>query len=236
VSVPRARRPVSFRRAVDVGIAALLLAAASPIIVLLLIAGHLVSGRAFFRQVRLGRDLEPFVLVKFQTMVNGAAAGSTVTAAGDARITPYGRILRFLKLDELPQLMNILRGEMSLVGPRPLTPNEIAAMPRHLAAVVYRACPGLTGISSIAFVDEERLLAGAAEPERVYFGEMLPRKIALELAYAHRRNWKTDLILLLLTPVAQFLPGVRRRVLVRLVPEWEGLAAGARFGSKIAVV
>jgi lipopolysaccharide/colanic/teichoic acid biosynthesis glycosyltransferase len=229
------RKPTG-RRVFDVCVAALVLASTSPIFALLAVVGILASGRAFFSQIRLGRDLRPFVLLKFQTMVNRASPGSTVTAAGDARITPYGRVLRTLKLDELPQLINILRGEMSLVGPRPLTPNEIDAMPRHLAAVVYRAVPGLTGISSIAFVDEERLLAASSEPERAYFEDVLPRKIALELAYAQRRTWLTDLILLLLTPLAPFVPVVRRRILVRLVPEWQGLTVGARVGSKIAVV
>ncbi len=230
------RRAPSVRRIVDVCAAVVVLAAVSPLFIVLVIAGRLVSGRAFFRQVRLGRDLRPFVLLKFQTMVNGAGDGSTVTASGDARVTRYGRVLRALKLDELPQLMNILRGEMGVVGPRPLTPNEIDAMPRHLATVVYRAQPGLTGISSLAFVDEERLLAGTGDPERAYFEDVLPRKMALELAYAQRRTWSTDLILVLLTPAAPFLPRLRRRVLVRLVPEWQGLVAGARFGSKTAVL
>ena len=211
------------RRIVDLGVAGATLLVTAPLFLLLLAVNLLWTGRPFFTQIRLGRDLQPFVLDKFQTMVAGGP-GSTVTVAGDARITAYGRILRTLKLDELPQLINLLRGEMTLVGPRPLTPNEIAATPAHLAAVVYRRDPGLTGASAVAFVDEERVLAREGDPEQVYFAEVLPRKIALELAYAQRRTWRSDLILVLLTPLAGLFPGLRRRVLVWLVPDWPALS------------
>lgn len=214
---------MNIRRTVDLGTAAVLLVAVLPLFLLLVAANRLLIGRVFFRQTRLGQGLRPFLLLKFQTMVDGADAGSTVTVARDSRIMPFGRVLRALKLDELPQLINILRGEMSLVGPRPLTPNEIDAVSRHLVAVVYRVRPGLTGISALAFADEERLLAHAADPERTYFEDVLPRKIALELAYVQRRTWVTDLIILLLTPLLSFFPSVRQRVLLRFVPECEGL-------------
>ena len=212
------------RRIVDLGVAGAMLLVTAPLFLLLLAVSRLWTGRPFFTQVRLGRDLQPFVLLKFQTMVAGGAPGSTVTVAGNTRITPYGRVLRTLKLDELPQLLNVLRGEMTLVGPRPLTPNEIAATPARLAAAVYRRDPGLTGASTVAFVDEERVLAREGDPEQVYFAEVLPRKIALELAYAQRRTWRSDLILVLLTPLAGLLPGLRRRVLVWLVPDWPALS------------
>ena len=215
---------MTVRRFVDICVAGAMLLVTAPLFLLLLAVNRLWTGRPFFTQVRLGRDLQPFVLLKFQTMVAGGAPGSTVTVAGDARITPYGRVLRTLKLDELPQLLSVLRGEMTLVGPRPLTPNEIAATPAHLAAVVYHRDPGLTGASAVAFVDEERVLAREGDPEQVYFAEVLPRKIALELAYAQRRTWRSDLILVLLTPLAGLFPGLRRRVLVWLVPDWPALS------------
>src|SRR3990172_5937251 len=120
---------MTVRRFVDICVAGAMLLVTAPLFLLLLAVNRLWTGRPFFTQVRLGRDLQPFVLLKFQTMVAGGAPGSTVTVAGDARITPYGRVLRTLKLDELPQLLNVLRGEMTLVGPRPLTPNQIAATP-----------------------------------------------------------------------------------------------------------
>jgi len=212
------------RRLVDLGLAGALLLMTSPLFLLLLGVNRLWSGRPFFRQVRIGRDLRPFVLLKFQTMTPTSPGGTTVTVAHDRRITPYGRILRSVKLDELPQFLNVLRGEMTLVGPRPLTPNEVDAIPRHLAAVVYRALPGVTGASAVAFAHEERLLAAAADPQRTYFDEILPRKIALELAYARRRTWGSDLLLLLLTPLAPAAPSLARRALIRLVPGWQALS------------
>lgn len=213
--------------------AAGLLLLISPLVLLLALANRLFTGRVFFRQVRLGQDLRPFVLLKFQTMADGAEAGSTVTFEGDPRVTRFGRLLRALKLDEIPQLINIFRGEMGLVGPRPLTPNEIGAIPRPLAEAVYRRRPGLTGISAVAFVDEEQVLARAADPQRAYYEDVLPRKIALELAYVQRRTWLTDLVIIGVTPVAPFMPGLRRLLVARLVPEWANLAAGTPgvFGS-----
>jgi lipopolysaccharide/colanic/teichoic acid biosynthesis glycosyltransferase len=211
--------------------AALILAAISPLFLLLMLANRLFIGRTFFRQVRLGQDLRPFVLLKFQTMVDGAEAGSTITVRGDPRVTPYGRMLRLVKLDELPQLVNVIRGEMAFIGPRPLTPNEIEAIPRPLAEAVYRTRPGLAGISALAYVDEEQVLAAAPDAARAYFQEVLPRKIALELAYVQRRTWWTDLLIVLATPLAAVSPAIRRLVLIRLVPEWEALVSPARHGA-----
>lgn len=228
----RERAGLSRRRLLDVGVAFLGLAVTSPLFLLLAVINRVLTGSVLFSQVRVGQDLQPFVILKFQTMRNGGLPESTVTVEHDPRITGFGRILRFFKLDELPQLINILRGEMSLVGPRPLTPNEIEAVPRHLAAVVYRVRPGLTGISSIAFADEERLLAATADPHRAYFEEILPRKIALELAYVQRRTWLTDLILVLFTPFAPFFPGLRGRLLLNLVPDWAALSARDRSTSR----
>jgi len=199
----------------------------APILLLVAAANWIFTRRVLFRQVRLGRNLRPFVLLKFQTMVDGAEAASTVTVDGDPRITRFGRALRALKLDELPQLFNVLRGEMNLVGPRPLTPNEVDAIPRPLAAVVYRTTPGVTGISALTFTDEEQMLASSADPRRAYFEDVLPRKIALELAYANRRTWITDAVIVLCTPLAPFSPAVRRRVLRWLLPEWERLVGSA---------
>lgn len=215
---------MSSRRIVDLCVAMLLMVLVSPVFLLLATVNRLQRGRAFFQQVRLGQNLRPFVLLKFQTMVDGADAGSSVTVGHDPRITTSGRVLRFLKLDELPQLINVARGEMSLVGPRPLTPNEVDAIPRPLAAAVYRLTPGLTGISALAFADEERLLSTAPDPQLAYFEDILPRKIALELAYVQKRTWLTDLIVVVFTPLAPFLPQMSRRILASLVPEWAGLA------------
>lgn len=206
----------------------------APLFALLALVNWLATGRVLFRQVRVGRGLRPFVVLKFQTMVDGAQRGSTVTVDRDPRITSLGRALRLLKLDELPQLVNIARGEMGFVGPRPLTPNEVDAVPRRVAEQVYRGAPGLTGISAFAFADEERLLVAAADPRRAYFEDVLPRKMALELAYARRRTWRSDLAIAVLTPLAPFSAAVRRFVLRRLVPGWDGAADEPRVGPPAA--
>jgi lipopolysaccharide/colanic/teichoic acid biosynthesis glycosyltransferase len=197
-----------------------LLAVMSPVFLAIVAVNWMATRRVLFRQTRVGRNLAPFVVVKFRTMVDGAGASSTVTARGDARVTRVGRLLRATKLDELPQLMNVVRGEMSLVGPRPLTPNEVAAIPAPAARTIYASRPGMTGISALAFIDEERLLAASGDPEAAYFSAVLPRKVALELAYARRRTWVSDLVILLVTPVAWISHSIRRGLVARLVPQW----------------
>jgi lipopolysaccharide/colanic/teichoic acid biosynthesis glycosyltransferase len=152
-------------------------------------------------------------------MVDGASAGSSVTVGGDRRVTALGRLLRVCKLDELPQLVNVLRGEMSLVGPRPLTPNEVEAIPPALARQVYAARPGMTGIASLAFIHEEQVLAAAADPQRAYFDVVLPQKVALEIDYAGRRTWLTDLAILAVTPLGG-AGGLRERVVRWCAPAW----------------
>lgn len=219
---------LSSRRLLDLAVAGVGLLITSPLVLILAVANRLLTGAIFFKQIRLGYGLQPFVMIKFQTMRSGDPRQSTVTVDQDPRITPFGRWLRILKLDELPQLINVLRGEMSLVGPRPLTPNEINAVPRHLAAVVYRVLPGLTGISAIAFADEERMLASYDDPDHAYFDEVLPRKIALELAYVQRRTWLTDLAVVLFTPLAPFFPTLRRRFVLAIVPDWAALSLPER--------
>jgi lipopolysaccharide/colanic/teichoic acid biosynthesis glycosyltransferase len=206
------------RRVLDIVVAGALLVLISPVVLVIAVMNWLAVRRVFFRQVRVGRGLEPFTISKFQTMVDDAQRGGTVTARGDARITPLGRLLRATKLDELPQLLNVLRGQMSLVGPRPLTPNEVAAIAPALAGRIYASAPGMTGIASVAFIDEERVLASSADPQTAYFDVVLPRKVAMELAYASRRTWLTDLVIVLITPVAGLSDRVRRAVLTWLVP------------------
>ncbi len=206
------------RRSIDIVVAAALLVLTAPVVAAVAGLNWMTVRRVFFTQTRIGRDLRPFAIVKFQTMVDGAAGAGTVTVQGDQRITGPGRVLRALKLDELPQLINVLRGDMSLVGPRPLTPNEVAAIPPGLARQVYAARPGMTGIAALAFIDEERLLATASDPEATYFRGVLPRKVALELAYTQCRTWWTDLAILALTPLAGFSGTLRRVAVAWLVP------------------
>ncbi len=207
------------RRTIDILVAAALLVLTAPLVAAIAGLNWVTTRRVFFTQTRIGQNLQPFAIVKFQTMVDGAVVGSTVTAPGDRRVTPVGRILRALRLDELPQLLNVLRGEMSLVGPRPLTPNEVAVIPPDVARQVYAVAPGMTGIAVLA-IDEEHVLGAFPNPEDAYFTVVLPQKITLEFAYAQRRTWLSDLAILALTPLAMpsLLPGLRRAAVTRLVP------------------
>ena len=199
----------------DALISVLLLVALLPVLLLAAGSNWLLTRRVLFRQVRLGRDLRPFVILKFQTMVDGPADASTVTTAQDRRLTFFGRLLRLTKLDELPQLVNVLRGEMSLVGPRALTPNEIARVPGEIARQVYTVPPGMTGLASVVFADEERATGAAVDPEAYYFQTVLPQKMALELTYTAHRGWWLDLLILAATPLAIILPGPTRRYFLR---------------------
>ncbi|MFO1449158.1 MAG: sugar transferase [Opitutaceae bacterium] len=148
------------------------------------------GGPLFFQQERVGRHGRLFRILKFRTMCVGAEKrGLSVTAAGDQRITRTGRGLRKTKLDEVPQLWNVLRGEMSFVGPRPEVPKYVALYsPEQRRVLDFR--PGITDEASVAFREEEALLAAADDPERFYVQTCIPQKIALNLAYAeHASVW-----------------------------------------------
>lgn len=185
------------KRGADVFGSATLLVLLSPLLAgcaLALLAGE--GPPLLFRQERVGRGGRPFRILKFRTM--RAASGPEITAAGDPRITPLGRRLRRSKLDELPQLWNVLRGEMSLVGPRPEVPSYVRAEP-HAFRAVTRVRPGIVDWASLIFRDEETILAArAAEPD-FYRRVMLPRKLALARLYAGRSSAGLDLRLLLAT-------------------------------------
>jgi lipopolysaccharide/colanic/teichoic acid biosynthesis glycosyltransferase len=150
----------------------------SPLFLLIALAVRLSGpGPIFFRQIRVGRDGRRFGLWKFRSMVASADhAGPLVTASGDVRVTAVGRCLRRCKLDELPQLINVLRGEMSLVGPRPEVPRYVDLYPDRYAPIL-RHRPGLTSPCTLALLREEQLLAQSSDPEGFYIDVILPRKI-----------------------------------------------------------
>ena len=162
-----------------------------PLFILIAIAIKLDSpGPVFFRGQRVGRDGHLFRLYKFRSMVVDAArSGPGITAAGDRRITRVGRVLRRTKFDELPQLINVVRGEMSLVGPRPEDPRYVALYtPEQRRALSVR--PGITSPASLRFRREEELLQGE-DWERVYLEEVMPAKLRIELDYLERRSlWR----------------------------------------------
>ena len=156
-------------------------------------------GPIFYRQPRVGRLGRGFRIIKFRTMRQGAdKAGPSITAASDSRITRVGQWLRKIKVDELPQLWNVLRGEMSFVGPRPEVPRYVALYTPEQRRVL-ELTPGITDEASIEFRDEEALLAAAADPESYYVDYCIPRKIAINLAYAKRANAFQDMAVIIRT-------------------------------------
>ncbi len=154
-------------------------------------------GPVLFRQERIGRYGRPFTILKFRTMVDRPAGdGPLITATGDPRVTAPGRWLRRTKLDELPQLINVLRGDMSLVGPRPEAGRYVALYPDAVRDLVLSVRPGITDEASILFRNESELLARAADPEAYYVTELLPRKLEIHARYARHRSFAGDVRIL----------------------------------------
>jgi lipopolysaccharide/colanic/teichoic acid biosynthesis glycosyltransferase len=181
------------KRTLDFSLAVLGLAVLLPLLLLIAVAVLLDDGwPVFFRQTRVGRYGEPFVIWKFRSMRVANQNGPQITSQGDARVTRVGSWLRRSKLDELPQLWNILRGDMSFVGPRPEVPRYVALYTAAQRAVLNLR-PGLTDEASIRFRDEEALLAAAPDAEKFYVDHCLPRKVDLNLAYAAHASLRTDL-------------------------------------------
>jgi len=158
-----------------------------------------------FRQKRVGRNGELFTLLKFRTMRVGSS-GPSITVGGDSRVTRAGKVLRKFKLDELPQLWNVVRGDMSLVGPRPEVPEYVDASDPVWQAVL-QVRPGITDPASIAFRNEEELLAKASDPFRFYKENLLPAKLSLNLTYLEKRSLWLDIRVLLETARCALIPG-----------------------------
>jgi len=186
----------------DVTVAGLGILLLCPMLFAAAFAILITSGRPIlFHQWRSGRDGQRFRAHKFRTMtVSAPEDGPGVTRSGDARITSTGRWLRKWKLDELPQLVNVLCGEMSLVGPRPDL-EEFWALASDEDRAVLALTPGITGAASLAFCEEERLLAAVAPQELImfYVQQILPRKATLDLGYARRATFLSDCRMILQT-------------------------------------
>lgn len=158
------------------------------------------QGGIFFRQVRIGKNGVPFRIFKFRTMVVDAEKhGRQITVGNDSRITRSGKFLRHYKLDELPQLFNVLLGDMSLVGPRPEVPRYIAEYSSEDREIVLSVRPGITDNASIEFCSENELLEKSLNPERTYIEEVLPIKIAYYKDYVQSNSLWGDLIIVLKT-------------------------------------
>ena len=181
------------KRAFDLVVAALLLILLSPPMLAIAVWIKLDSpGPVFFRQQRVGRHGVPFRIHKFRTM-RADAGGGALTVGRDPRITRAGAWLRPRRLDELPQLIDVLQGTMSLVGPRPEVPEYVAHYPAALREQALSVRPGITSLGTLEFLDEAEQLARAADPEREYVDVILPRKLRLAADYAARSSLRGDL-------------------------------------------
>ncbi len=197
------------KRVLDVVIAAFLLLLVSPILLTACLTILLTSpGPVFFRQIRMGRDFRPFSILKLRSMAHDQP-GLAYTLGADPRITRFGRWLRQTKIDELPQLWNVLRGDMSLVGPRPVLP-QLTAEFRSGYALLLRARPGLTDPASLKYCREAALLADSADPMRFFKTVVTPDKIRISLEYQERATLWTDCWTLAMTGLICIFPTMSR--------------------------
>lgn len=189
------------KRIFDFACATLGLIFLAPIFLLIALVIKLDSaGAIFFRQERIGQFGAPFKIHKFRTMVaSSTTTGLQLTTMNDARITRTGHWLRKYKLDELAQLIDVVRGEMSLVGPRPEVPRYAALYPEDAKKIIFSVRPGITDIASIQFRNENDILAKSDDPERDYIEKILPIKIELCKKYVSERSFWLDLVLILKT-------------------------------------
>ena len=184
------------KRLFDLILAALLLMPASIPIALGYLLARLETGESgFFIQERIGREGRPFRMIKIRTMKSRPEPDSTVTTADDPRITRSGRLMRRWKIDELPQLFNVLKGEMSLVGPRP----DVAGFADRLEGedrIILSVPPGITGPASLAFRHEEELLASVEDPERYNREVIWPQKVRINREYLEHWSLRRDIAIL----------------------------------------
>jgi len=192
------------KRLFDLLLTGLGLLAFSPLLLLVALAVKLDSpGPVFFRQVRVGRRGREFRIHKFRTMrVDAERLGAQITVGRDPRITRVGALLRASKIDELPQLLDVLQGTMSLVGPRPEVPRYVALYPADVRKLVLSVRPGITDLASIEYRDESGVLARAVDPHREYVEVILPNKLRLAAEYVRRQSLGLDVAILWRTGLA----------------------------------
>jgi lipopolysaccharide/colanic/teichoic acid biosynthesis glycosyltransferase len=182
------------KRLFDLVAASLGLALLAPLLVLIAAWVKLDSpGPVFYRQQRVGRGGVLFDIFKFRTMFVRPPDLCQLTVGHDRRVTRAGRFLRHYKLDELPQLLNVVQGTMSLVGPRPEVPRYVACYPPQVRALVLSVAPGITDWASILYKEESVLLGRAADPEKTYVETILPAKLEYYVRYVRERNFWLDL-------------------------------------------
>jgi lipopolysaccharide/colanic/teichoic acid biosynthesis glycosyltransferase len=197
------------KRSFDIASSAALLLIVLPVLMLAALLIRLTSpGPVLFRQTRMGRGFQTFEILKLRTMAH-AEGGLAYTLGPDPRITPVGKFLRRSKLDELPQLWNVLRGQMSVVGPRPVVP-ELTREFRDEYAFLLRARPGLTDPASLKYSQEARLIARSSDPMHFFKSVVTPDKLRISLEYMRQANLWTDLKTIAMTAVICAFPSMSR--------------------------
>ena len=177
----------------------------------------------FYCQKRMGKNGKPFKIIKFATMLFNSPnmPGGTITRRNDPRVLPFGRFLRMTKINEFPQLFNVLNGTMSIVGPRPLVEASYNSYPQSTREAIYSINPGVTGVGSIVFRDEEKYLSQTDDPFKFYNEMILPFKGDLELWYLKNMSLSTDIKVIFLTFWAICFPTIKihRKILKNLPPK-----------------
>lgn len=218
-----------FKRFLDILLSGVAILILSPLLVPVMIILKCTGEHdIFYRQERIGYKTRHFNILKFATMLRNSPnmAGGLHTTHGDPRVLPFGRFLRKTKINELPQLFNIFLGDMSIVGPRPLVDKTFAPYPDEVKARIYSVKPGLTGIGSVFFRDEETILSNSAlPPDECYAKVIAPYKGALEMWYLEHIGFWTDWKLIFLTAWVILFPKSRlaERMFRDLPKGFEGL-------------
>jgi lipopolysaccharide/colanic/teichoic acid biosynthesis glycosyltransferase len=209
------------KRAIDVLAAAIGVMLLLPVFAAIAVAIRLDDGGpVFFRQTRIGRSGRPFQIDKFRSMkASPTGVGSNLTVAGAPRVTRVGAFLRRTKLDELPQLINVLMGEMSLVGPRPETPDLIVHYTPAQREVVLSVRPGMTDYASLLLRDESAILARAGDPARFYRERLIPLKVQLSAGYISEIGPRTDFRIILATLWSVVFPSARNPLIERSISD-----------------
>jgi lipopolysaccharide/colanic/teichoic acid biosynthesis glycosyltransferase len=199
------------KRVIDILIAFVALVLLSPIIILCIIILKLTGEHeVFYRQKRIGYLNKPFYIWKFATMLKNSPNIGTgeITLRHDPRVTVFGRFLRITKINELPQILNVLRGDMSIVGPRPLLEVSFRLYPQEVRDIIYKNKPGITGIGSLIFRDEEKMLSEAEDP-KAFYSTIYPYKGRLEMWYYDNVSLFTDLCIIFVTGWSILFPETR---------------------------
>ena len=199
---------IVLKRIIDLFVASLALVLLFPIlfpvIIILLLTGE---HEVFYLQKRIGYKNKPFYIWKFATMIKNSPNIGTgeITLRNDPRVTKFGKFLRMSKLNELPQIINVFKGDMSIVGPRPLMEISFKLYPTEVQSVIYESKPGITGIGSLLFRDEEKILSDSTNPRATY-AAIYPYKAALEMWYRQQASTYTDLMIIFLTAWSIIFP------------------------------